>query len=717
MQVVGGWVLVFLGLAATQPCGSEPSPPGRVGLSIPGLIGLTRIGSNMFGGYGGDEHVVSPDGARVAVVVQKGNLAQNTREFSLLVFHTAKVFKHPKPDIAATFATSSNRPGIAQLAWLSNEVLSFIGEPQGALSQVYTIDLRTQELVMRTHAAQAVITFKAIDGGAAVIYATEAPPADTSGFAYLRAHGFAIPSDVPVADVIAGKWDRIAPTAAIRRFLHIVRNGEETSVDLPNEALYGSSMLDEALPETNLSLSPSRDVALVRYRPSVAPAGWTEYEEKRLRKRMATGAQYAWWIVLDLQTGSTRPLTGGPNMNFSRAPTWTPDGRAVLLVDDLLSLEGVGPSERNLRAQNRLTAEVDVRTGTARIVPVPSADPSITPLIEVQEGPTQPWRLVALNPRTGKKEVIFDPNPDLMTKHRLAPVTLLNWTTKSGAELTAGLYWPLNYNKSRRYPLLIQTHGFKIDQFAPDGYSTTGYAAQPLAANGVLVLQAFKCTKDCDTPQHTALGEGERVQEGLEGLIDRLDSLGLIDRTKVALQGYSRACFHELYFMTHSSYPISAMTCTDGVDESYMQYLLFVPPNPAFAADFDSHNGGPPFGPTLKAWMERAPAFNLDRIHAPVMLTALTNGSSLLEEWEPYAGLIVQGKPAELKFIPDAVHNIVRPWERFTSQQGAVDWFRFWLQDYERTVPVVEAEETAKTLSSQYARWHKLRELQKRQGS
>ena len=133
---------------------------------------------------------------------------------------------------------------------------------------------------------------------------------------------------------------------------------------------------------------------------------------------------------------------------------------------------------------------------------------------------------------------------------------------------------------------------------------------------------------------------------------------------------------------------------------------------PVYTRGPDSANGGPPFGAALKTWLERAPGFNLDRVHTPVQLTALSDPVSLLAEWEPYAGLLLQGKPSELKFIPDAVHTIERPWELFTSQQGSVDWFRFWLQGYERTEPVIDAEETSQTLAEQYARWHKLREMQ-----
>ena len=51
-------------------------------------------------------------------------------------------------------------------------------------------------------------------------------------------------------------------------------------------------------------------------------------------------------------------------------------------------------------------------------------------------------------------------------------------------------------------------------------------------------------------------------------------------------------------------------------------------------------------------------------------------------------------------YFPDGTHIHRRPQERLESQQGNVDWMRFWLQDYEDPDPAKHA---------QYQRWQKLR--------
>ena len=63
----------------------------------------------------------------------------------------------------------------------------------------------------------------------------------------------------------------------------------------------------------------------------------------------------------------------------------------------------------------------------------------------------------------------------------------------------------------------------------------------------------------------------------------------------------------------------------------------------------------------------------------------------------------MQDKPVDLIYYPFGQHIHQKPLERFESQQGEVDWFRFWLQGYEDPDP---------TKKAQYEGWQHLRELQ-----
>lgn len=78
-------------------------------------------------------------------------------------------------------------------------------------------------------------------------------------------------------------------------------------------------------------------------------------------------------------------------------------------------------------------------------------------------------------------------------------------------------------------------------------------------------------------------------------------------------------------------------------------------------------------------------------------------GGGVIECWEWYSVLTHLGRPVDLIYLPDGTHILVKPWERLTSQQGNVDWFRFWLKGEEDPDP---------TKADQYTRWRDLRKLQ-----
>ena len=91
----------------------------------------------------------------------------------------------------------------------------------------------------------------------------------------------------------------------------------------------------------------------------------------------------------------------------------------------------------------------------------------------------------------------------------------------------------------------------------------------------------------------------------------------------------------------------------------------------------------------------------LDKIHTPMLLQSITGP---LGEWEVYAGLQWLKKPVDLvNFYPEGAHQLVRPQQKYLSEQSAVDWYRFWLKG---------EEDPNHAKAEQYKRWRELRKLQ-----
>jgi len=77
--------------------------------------------------------------------------------------------------------------------------------------------------------------------------------------------------------------------------------------------------------------------------------------------------------------------------------------------------------------------------------------------------------------------------------------------------------------------------------------------------------------------------------------------------------------------------------------------------------------------------------------------------NNLALHFELITALVRQQKPVEAYYYPDELHQVEHPVARIASLQRNIDWFRFWLQGYERSNP----EDP-----DQYKRWQHLRELQ-----
>jgi hypothetical protein len=132
--------------------------------------------------------------------------------------------------------------------------------------------------------------------------------------------------------------------------------------------------------------------------------------------------------------------------------------------------------------------------------------------------------------------------------------------------------------------------------------------------------------------------------------------------------------------------------------------------NQRTARQWDSMYGGPPYGKSLQNWLDYSISFNLDKFHAPLLMEVMGYGKkydnpdappdNVAMHNEIFVGLTQLHKPVEYYYYPNEEHQPEHPQARIASLQRNVDWFRFWLQGYERPNP----EDP-----DQYKRWERLR--------
>jgi dipeptidyl aminopeptidase/acylaminoacyl peptidase len=345
-------------------------------------------------------------------------------------------------------------------------------------------------------------------------------------------------------------------------------------------------------------------------------------------------------------------------------------------------------------------------------------------IIREREGPAAPPELVRY--RLDQPEVTsfakLDPQFDLLT---LAPAKHVEWETSTGYKVSGLLMLPPDYSDDQAYPLVIQAY-HQFEKFFCD--SGEGHwpslVPQPLANAGILYLirtshdDGYK-KEDLDhqpSQYPGGIGEAALQMDIWDSAIKAFSSRGWVDPKHVGIIGFSRTGWYTEFALTHSEAHYAAATVTDNVTYSLGSYFLFHLQR-QIRGD-DAMYGGPPYGATLKNWLKYSPAFNLEKIHTPVLMEEMGYGVAydselappvnLTSHYELFTGLNRLNKPVELYYYPLEDHTPDHPQGRLASLQRNVDWYRFWLQGYERPNP-----EDA----DQYKRWEALRDLQSKAGN
>jgi dipeptidyl aminopeptidase/acylaminoacyl peptidase len=718
----------------------EASPvSGRRRVTVADAITMTQTGDRHYlDGFAtrGNVGIFSPDGSKFAFVTQKGNLENNTIEFTLLVFRTAQAFQSPTPEIVAKLATSSNREAISHVTWLAdNDTIVFLGEGPKETPQIYKVNCGKKRLQKLTNHPTEILDFAANAKGDKFAYVARTKPQPVMS-QEMRERGFAVTTQ---------DWSELytnqAPSEDTRSEIFVM-TGEKA---VPKQV--GSPINNVERDNGGaITISSTGRYGLLTAYATNPPAMWARYEDPDTQESVkactsnATECLVREFLLVSLDTGKVEPLIQAPTRAYESA-TWIAGEDTVAVIDAFLPLDVADSVELKKRQAHIFAAEIKVPSreiteileekkpfeadslhwdGHAnQLVILPESfrggstfalrneggkwtkldignvgDWTDTPLVvSLDEDMNSPPKLAATDPRTHQKAILFDLNPQFRDLD-FGRVEVVHWKTKDGDEASGELYYPPDYVAGKRYPLVIQTHAFCPKCFWIDGPWGTAFAAQPLASHGFVVLQMYQGKVDEIMKRFETADEAPHSAELYEAAIDSLDEAGIIDRNRVGLVGFSRTVYHVLYALTHSRYHFAAATTADGIDFGYGICVFYAHTQPIC----ESKNGGLPYGDSLENWRKMAFNFSLDKVNSPVLLQSI---SAPLGEWEIYSGLRWLKKPTELlNFYPDGIHTLVKPGQRMTSQQTTVDWFRFWIKGEEDPDP-------AKT--EQYKRWRTMR--------
>jgi dipeptidyl aminopeptidase/acylaminoacyl peptidase len=750
---LGAGLILVPGLAKGRADGKRP-------FTVDDDIACAYFGDPYSGGV--QPITLSPDEKWAAVHTERGLVAENRVQDELRVYdlELLRRFVNAAGENSASeplwrLAESTSKEGliISDITWLpDSRRLAFLVKTKIETRQLWLAEPLTGTASPLTAEGQDVVAFDVKDG-THFAYTVRNPgpsvgktdPGTVSGFS---ATGMPVYNLMGSSSAIELRFSRrselwAACGGAPRKVLDpasgkpLILYGDSTVALAPNGRMAALVLPIEDIPAD----WRRRFLPLPRFKNEVVMAGHQDLDDP-------SGPLYvSVFAVVDLGTGVVSRLVAAPTAASARWVTlghldWSADSKAVLLPGTFIpEREGLSPCVAVAwLATGRIECVVPLANEKREYVSVTRFEPGRSDLLVVESNVVAPhivkiysrgldgrWELettapeslrsgaatdltikqsfrdrpilTATDPATRKSRVIWDPNPQL-DGVELGETSVYRWREPSGREWSGGLFKPPGFVAGRRYPLVIQTHGFAQDQFRPSGIYPTGFAARELAAAGILVLQA----PDLPSAYSGEPDEGPAHLRGYAAAVQQLVAEGVVDPDRVGMIGFSRTCLYTMQALTvQKLFRLRAASIIDGTNAGYFQYVLLADfSGNIHERDEESLIGAPPFGAGLQRWLEQSPEFNLDKVTAPLQIVA-DRGTNAVFNWEPYAMLRMLRKPVDLVVLNTAQHILTNPGARLVAQGGTVDWFRFWLKDEEDPDPAKAA---------QYLRWRKLRELQ-----
>lgn len=693
---VAGGVLVGANVmapcTASAACGDAlPSSSRRLAIKQPvtakDLIELREIGTFVRGAFSGPSPLApSPDGAQVAYVLTRADLASNGYCRTLVV-------------------SSTTRAGPPRVLDQGGEPILIESPNRGFYQATGVPDIVRPEWSPDGRE----IAFRRRDAGV------------TRAWVVRAAGGPARAVSEPSVNVEAVGWSRDG-----RRLLYAVRGNarsepEAVAAEGRRGWLYDARINPDVMARPAVAVSQSTEVFSVdlasgRMAPAApvdrsvlagpAPAALPTHLEV-----VSSGGARAWADATQPSPFSPKTVAAatrtGPKICRATACTgdivslWWDGGAVLFLKREGWNREALGLYRWALgaKAPRALLRTRDVLLGCVQ---------ASTELLCTRETSTEPRRLVSVDIRTGQMRELFDPNPEFAAV-RLGPVQRLRWRNDIGLETWGDLVLPPDYRPGARLPLVVV-------QYTSLGFLRGGtgdeYPILLLAQRGFAVLSiqrptfvgatdpALRTNDEINAANQRDWAERRSLQSALMTGIARVVEGGWADPRRVGITGLSDGATSVAFALINAPEAFAAAAvstcCLDPIttmaiggtawaDQLHaLGYPLATAPDPGF-------------------WAPMSLAQNAARIDTPLLMQLADSEFRLA--LESYGALREQGKPVEMYLFPDEWHIKLQPAHRAAIYERTLDWFSFWLLGREDPDPAK---------ADQFARWRVFRAQQAR---
>lgn len=313
--------------------------------------------------------------------------------------------------------------------------------------------------------------------------------------------------------------------------------------------------------------------------------------------------------------------------------------------------------------------------------------PSGEALICLRDSSLRPRRFEWLDPATGSRRLLFDPNTEF-SQLRLGRVERLRWRNAFGLETLADLVLPVGYRTGERYPLVVvqyDTRGFLRggtgDEYPIQAFANRGYAVLSLRRpESIGNVRGGKDFGEANRLNLDGFADRRSAQSSLEGGIQLAIGRGVADPRRLGVTGLSDGASTATWALLHSSLFSAAAMSTCCIDTTLAMRV-----GPAAAKAFRATGYPGMLDRNNPFWKQLSLSVNARRVSTPILLQL--SDDEFLNALESHAALREAGAPVDMFVFPNEYHVKWQPAHRLAIYRRSLDWFDYWLRNIRSQAP------------------------------
>jgi dipeptidyl aminopeptidase/acylaminoacyl peptidase len=254
---------------------------------------------------------------------------------------------------------------------------------------------------------------------------------------------------------------------------------------------------------------------------------------------------------------------------------------------------------------------------------------------------------------------------------------VVSWKSQDGATIEGVLHKPLDFDPSRKYPLLVVIHGGPTGVSRAVPFTSTIYPIDVWVPRGVLVLEPnYRGSAGYGEKfrslnvRNLGIGDAWDVLSGVDSLIAK----GIVDPSKVGTMGWSQGGYISAFLTTHDAARFKAVSVGAGISD-WMTYYVNTDIHPFTRQYLKATPWDDP-----EIYAKTSPMTYIKQAKTPTLIQhgATDQRVPLPNAFELYRGLLDNNVPARLivyEGFGGIGHGPSKPKSHRATMEHNIEWF------------------------------------------